>query len=87
MKRKAGIPPVIPPQPPGPPGFGYTQHVVQMDGGNGWETILYCDSYMEAHRAMKVFEKENIGDQIYRVSHEVTDPSFASFIAAKQEPP
>ena len=43
---------------------------------------------MEAHRAMKVFEKENIGDQqIYRVSHEATDPSFASFVAAKQEPP
>ena len=80
---------MIPRPPPGPPGSGYMQHVVQMCSGKGnrWEHVLDCDSYMEAHRAMKVFEKENIGDQIYRVSHEVTDPSFASFVAAKQEPP
>ena len=85
---------MIPRPPPGPPGFGYMQHVVQMCSGKGnrWESILDCDSYMEAHRAMRVLEKEekeNIGDQIpgqikaiYRVSHEYTYPSCASFAAA-----
>ena len=79
---------MIPRPPPGPPGFGYMQHVVQMYEGNGWKSILYCDSYMEAHRAMLVLEKENIGDQIpgqikavYRVTHD-TYPSWASFAAA-----
>ena len=83
-KRMAVIPHVIPRPPPGPPGFGYMQHVVQMYEGNGWKSILYCDDYMEAHRAMLVLEKENIGDQIpgqikeiYRVSHEYTYLSYA----------
>ena len=80
---------MIPRPPPGPPGFGYMQHVVQMCEGNRWKSILYCDSYMEAHRAMLVLEKENIGEQlpgqikaVYRVSHETTYPSCASFAAA-----
>ena len=84
---------MIPRPPPGPPGFGYMQHVVQMCEGNRWKSILYCDSYMEAHRAMLVLEKENIGDQnpgqikaIYRVSHVDTYPSFATFVAASHGP-
>ena len=63
---------MIPRPPPGPPGFGYTQHVVQIVEGDRWKSILYCDSYMEAHRAMPRFEKSNICDQIkeiYRASH------------------
>ena len=92
MKRKAGIPPVTPRQPPGPPGFGYLVYVVQTHDGTKWHTISYAHTYMEAHLTMISIEKQDsfekqdtVGHfvkQLYLVSHEETPPDYASFAAA-----